>query len=86
MYPKKFEEPKKSPSIEHLCVFPAKPNISSTAAKPAAAASKPKPESTFEQRAVDEAARRLNERAGNFVLGFLIGELFGEWWDQHHRD
>jgi hypothetical protein len=82
------ENPKKSAPIEHVCVYPAKSKatVSPNTVKPAAAASKPKPESTFEQRVADEVARRLNDRAGNFALGFLLGELFGSFWEKHHRD
>jgi hypothetical protein len=86
MYPKKLEEPKKSPSIEHVCIYPVKPkpSVSPTTVKPAAA--KPKPEPALEQRVADEVARRLNDRNNNFLLGFIIDELFGQWWDQHNRD
>jgi hypothetical protein len=79
--------PKKSPPIEHICIYPAKSKTAApTAVNPAAAASKQKPEPTLEQRVAGEVARRLNDRTGNFLLGFIIGELFGQWWDQHHRD
>jgi hypothetical protein len=78
------------PSIQsnqdYVCIYPAKskPAASATIVKPPAAAPKPKPEPTLEQKVADEVERR--DRAGNLLLGFILGELFGQWWDQHHRD
>jgi len=82
------ENPKHSPPVEHVCVYPAKrkPTVSPNTVKPAAVASKPKQQPTLEQRVADEVARQVNDRAGNFLLGFIIGELLGAWWEKHHSD
>jgi len=69
------------PVIQHICVLPAKPRP----AAPKPVAEPPKPEPTLEQKIADEVERRLNRRADNFLLGFIVGELLGSLWDKHHR-
>ena len=73
------------PVIQHVCALPAKPQptIRPTAPKPAAVP--PKPEPTLEQKVADEVERRLKNRIGNVVLGFLLGEFLGSPWDKHHQ-
>ena len=74
------------PPVGHICILPAKPKpvFTPTSVKPAVAP--PKSEPTLEQKVADEVERRLRDRGGNFVLGFIIGELLSCWWDKHHED
>lgn len=55
---------------------PARPKTAT--AKPAAPPPKPKPEPTLEQRVAAQVARRSNSGLANFVLGFLVGSLWGK--------
>ncbi|MGH7970752.1 MAG: hypothetical protein ACREIC_18665 [Limisphaerales bacterium] len=66
-------------------MFPAKAKPATTSVSKKPAPPTPKPERSMEQRIADEVARRMNDKAGNFVLGFLIGEGLVSWWDKHHK-
>ena len=77
----------RKPLGHHVCILPARGQMAPAPDRPKAAATptKPKPEPTLEQKIADEVERRLKARTGNLLLGFILGEAFGQWWDKHHH-